>query len=388
MSKYLHLFSTDNQFQSAYTGEDYKEPWVSYTEEPERVDYNKTEEEKMPITPLTFEILSDGVVAWTFNSTASTSYLPWTVWKMHYKKNGGELQELGTEFPSTTSNATSYTDTISVTRGDVIEFIDTCETSRNGAGGDTYCSHSFSGTTAQFKVKGNIASTIYGDNFSGKESFPGSGKEYQLYGFFKDCVTLVDASMIYINLTGDSAQESYMSMFSGCKNMAHGPKYLPGGRLSTRWYQNMFYGCEKLLEAPEFTSPITCAYTNCCYSMFSGCTSLVKAMPVVGSPNMGSFRKQGNDGYFEKMFAGCTSLEIAPELPWLSVKDNAYVEMFNGCTKLKQVKCLATTLNTNSTTNWLNGVSASGTFMKSASMAGWTSGADGIPNGWTIEDAS
>ena len=41
MAQYLHLFETENEFTSAYTGENYNEPWVSYTEETEKVDYNK-----------------------------------------------------------------------------------------------------------------------------------------------------------------------------------------------------------------------------------------------------------------------------------------------------------------------------------------------------------
>lgn len=44
MGKYLHLFETESAFNTAYNGEAYEEPWVSYTEEvegQEHVDYNK-----------------------------------------------------------------------------------------------------------------------------------------------------------------------------------------------------------------------------------------------------------------------------------------------------------------------------------------------------------
>lgn len=42
MPRYLHKFQTENEFVSAYSGEDYIEPWVSVTvESDERVDYNK-----------------------------------------------------------------------------------------------------------------------------------------------------------------------------------------------------------------------------------------------------------------------------------------------------------------------------------------------------------
>lgn len=39
--KYTHLFETVAEFTSAYNGSDYCEPWVSYIEENERVNYNK-----------------------------------------------------------------------------------------------------------------------------------------------------------------------------------------------------------------------------------------------------------------------------------------------------------------------------------------------------------
>ena len=38
--KYLHLYEAQSEFESAYTN-NYVEPWVSYTEENEEVNYNK-----------------------------------------------------------------------------------------------------------------------------------------------------------------------------------------------------------------------------------------------------------------------------------------------------------------------------------------------------------
>lgn len=50
MGKYLHHYETESAFTAAYNGEDYLEPWVSYTDETEgqeHVDYNK---QPVPIT--------------------------------------------------------------------------------------------------------------------------------------------------------------------------------------------------------------------------------------------------------------------------------------------------------------------------------------------------
>lgn len=41
MSKFLHLYNSAATFEADYNGEAYKEPWVSYTREIPRVDYNK-----------------------------------------------------------------------------------------------------------------------------------------------------------------------------------------------------------------------------------------------------------------------------------------------------------------------------------------------------------
>lgn len=62
--------------------------------------------------------------------------------------------------------------------------------------------------------------------------------------------------------------------------------------------------------------------------------------------------------------------------------------MFHGCTHLTSIKCLATDISRQLCTyNWTSGVSATGTFYKSANMSDWTTGYSGIPSGWTVVDA-
>ena len=41
MGKYIHLFDAASEFNEAYNGSSYEEPWVSYTEEDDKVSYNK-----------------------------------------------------------------------------------------------------------------------------------------------------------------------------------------------------------------------------------------------------------------------------------------------------------------------------------------------------------
>lgn len=89
---------------------------------------------------------------------------------------------------------------------------------------------------------------------------------------------------------------------------------------------------------------------------------------------------------YRSMFKGCTSLTTAPVLPATTLVDECYFGMFNGCTSLNYIKCLATDISANGCTNlWVDGVAATGTFVKAASMSSWTTGRNGIPTGWTIQ---
>ena len=59
--------------------------------------------------------------------------------------------------------------------------------------------------------------------------------------------------------------------------------------------------------------------------------------------------------------------------------------MFSGCTGLNKIICKATDISAEGCTdNWVNGVSATGTFEKPAAMNDWTTGDSGIPNNWTV----
>jgi len=76
-------------------------------------------------------------------------------------------------------------------------------------------------------------------------------------------------------------------------------------------------------------------------------------------------------------------------LPATTLAEGCYNSMFNGCTGLNYVKCLATNISASGcTTNWLSNVAVSGTFIKAAPMSRWTEGNNGIPSGWTIQDAA
>ena len=113
--------------------------------------------------------------------------------------------------------------------------------------------------------------------------------------------------------------------------------------------------------------------------MFWDCTSLENAPELPATALAQSC--------YVDMFWGCTSLVNAPELPATTLANYCYGSMFRGCTSLNYIKCLATDISASLYTyNWLRNVSPTGTFVKHPD-ATWTTGDNGIPTGWTVEDA-
>jgi hypothetical protein len=58
--------------------------------------------------------------------------------------------------------------------------------------------------------------------------------------------------------------------------------------------------------------------------------------------------------------------------------------MFNGCSSLKTITCLAKSCNRNHAANWTTGVAKTGLFYKSSGSS-WSVGTYGIPSGWTSQ---
>ena len=385
---YLHKFETVSAFTEART-ENYREPWVSAIVENRRVDYNKTKEEKLLETPLTFEILSDGQIVWAKNSNNVTSRT------IEYRKNGGEWTQI--------TSANEYTDTpptISVASGDVIEFKGNND--YYGRANSTVGSNHLS-SNAKCKVKGNIMSLINSTNFASLTEFPEESTS-NFCGFFRESAGLEDASQLVLPAK-TATRGCYADMFFSCTTLTQGPELpattlvgrdcyeqmfkcctslitppeLPSTSLALSCYYGMFVGCTSLTTAPEL--PATTLTENCYYEMFSGCTSLINA-PELPSTSLALNCYYG-------MFKGCTSLTTAPELPATTLAESCYFGMFSGCTNLNYIKCLATDISaTSCTVNWVSGVASTGTFVKNSEMTGWSTGQSGIPSGWSVQNAS
>jgi len=175
------------------------------------------------------------------------------------------------------------------------------------------------------------------------------------------------------------AEGCYNQMFRGCTGLTNVPTdYLPVTTLALSCYRSMFYNCSNLTTAPELPAE---TLANYCYSqMFYNCTGLTTA-PALPATTLAA-------GCYNAMFRGCTGLTAAPILPATTLAYYCYSQMFYNCSMLNSVTCLATDISaTAATTNWLYGVSSTGTFTKAKGFEGWSSdNTSGIPSGWTRQN--
>ena len=214
-------------------------------------------------------------------------------------------------------------------------------------------------STGRFNVSGNIGTILEGYLAVGLDPAASSSwpslAYYQFFWLFSHCSHLISAEHLYLP-TGTMTNWCYQGMFTSCTSLTTPPE-LPATRLGLACYQEMFSGCTSLTTAPEL--PATTLAGNC----------------------------------YAEMFSDCRSLTTAPELLATTLVDGCYWTMFYGCTNLNSVTCLATGINGYSgmtledcTSGWLQNVSATGTFTKAASMNDWSTGASGIPSGWTVQN--
>ena len=194
--------------------------------------------------------------------------------------------------------------------------------------------------------------------------------DFCYYGMFRDCTSLTSAPTLpSTTLKG----RCYYNMFRGCTKLTSAPT-LPSTTLAVSCYDSMFYGCTSLTSAPAL--PATTLASYCYYNMFRDCTKLTSA-PELPATTLADY-------CYYTMFQGCTSLTVAPELPATTLANYCYKSMFDGCTKLNSLTVYANNISaTNCTTDWLYGVSSTGTFRNLGSATYTTNSPSGIPSGWT-----
>ena len=143
----------------------------------------------------------------------------------------------------------------------------------------------------------------------------------------------------------------------------------------------LFMNNTKLISAENLLLPATTLAGNCYRDMFRGCSSLTTAPQLPATTLAGSC--------YQTMFGDCKALTTAPILPATNLERYCYHEMFLRCSLLNYIKAMFTTEPSSIYTyNWVNGVAANGTFVKNSAATWDVSGANGIPNNWTVETAA
>ena len=334
---------------------------------------------------LTFDITSNGVINWVLTGYASAQPL-----SIEYRINGGEW----TQITATRSGTTNF----NVVAGDVVEF-------RGDNPAYSYENNgksSFRGSTAGFKASGNLMSMVSSVGF---ENLTTLSEDKTFEGLFMSCTGLTDARNLVLPATA-LTDNCYDGMFDLCRGLVYSPK-LPATTLAPYCYHDMFNGCYSLTTAPELPAtvmqtscydgmfanctgltsapalPATTLAMSCYYGMFKGCTSLTTA-PALPATTLAS-------SCYVSMFEGCTSLTASPVLPAPTMVGGCYTTMFYGCSNLSRIDCYATnpsvtgTWDNPYTRSWVDGVAASGTFVK-APTATWEIGVNGIPVNWVVMD--
>ena len=228
----------------------------------------------------------------------------------------------------------------------------------------------------KFTMTGSIAASGNINAIWNKNNPESTTLSYNYCGFnmFQGCSSLTSSPELPATTLTDGC---YYGMFSGCTSLTTAPE-LPATTLVSKCYVSMFSDCKNLTSAPEL--PATTLSSDCYVSMFRGCTNLTSA-PELPATTL-------THSCYQFMFGGCTSLTTAPELPAIKLASYCYAYLFSGCTSLNYIKCLATDKSaSNCTQDWVSGVASTGTFVKNSAMSGWTTGNNGIPSNWTVQDA-
>ena len=197
----------------------------------------------------------------------------------------------------------------------------------------------------------------------------------------------------------DLAYGCYYGMFNRCYNLRQVQESLPASTLAEDCYGFMFASCSSLTSLPAIEAT-TVGYGSC-YVMFDSCVSVTQYTSPLRATVM-------DHGCYAYMFAECWNLATLPELPATTLAESCYEAMFYGCAATRAPRLPATTLASNcyahmfeecanlnyvevafnqwptesATTDWLNNVQPSGTFVCPANLPD-ERGTSRIPAGWT-----
>jgi len=152
----------------------------------------------------------------------------------------------------------------------------------------------------------------------------------------------------FTHFTTSATVKAYGNIMS----LSYGDNFIGQTAVRTQWAFKSIFSGTKITDASNLILPATSLQSHC----------------------------------YECMFMNCSYLTIAPTLPATTLVASCYNEMFRYCDNLNYIKALFTTTPGSSYTSyWVQGVAASGTFVKNANASWATTGVYGVPTGWTIQ---
>ena len=146
-------------------------------------------------------------------------------------------------------------------------------------------------------------------------------------------------------------------------------------------FVSLFQAFTALVDASNLILPYKTVAEECYRNMFRGCTALTAApqLPATGLAK----------GCYNAMFSGCTALSTAPDLPATTLVQECYWTMFRRCTNLNKIN-VSFTAWTGSyvTSDWVRDVQTNaGTFICPTALgtnATIERGNSRCPSGWTV----
>ena len=373
MESYIHLYKTNSEFTEAYNSPNYKEPWLSLTEEGMKVNYNKPK-----LTAITFDNIT-----WVTDvpATGGTATKDNCSFKVYGNYDNGISVDISSDatvtgelvVPSSTegqrheagkltltASYSGFTATGNVTAYQAAPDFSTEPLTFKILSDGTIrwtASNAAITKTIKYKVndggwtsitsnKGSSAPTInvaegdkiqfrgnnrqYSTNYSNYNSFSGSTALFEAEG---NIMSLIYGDDFKNKLTISSTY-AFADLFKNCTKLVSAKNLvLPATTLANYCYQYMFNNCTSLTTAPEL--PATTLAEGCYQYMLEGCTSLITA-PELPATTLAKY-------CYEYMFESCTSLTTAPELPATDLVNYCYRSMFQNCKSLTTAPELSAT---------------------------------------------
>ena len=141
-------------------------------------------------------------------------------------------------------------------------------------------------------------------------------------------------------------------------------------------FRNLFRQCTSLVEA-NISLPATTLSMACYDNIFRDCSNLEIGPSELLAVNIPKLA-------YRSFFGGCSKLAKAPVLYGVTLGVGSYENILGNCVLINKVISYAQNISADSClSNWLNNVSTTGDFYNLGG-ANYSSGASGIPSGWTI----